>query len=331
MTTKPSKKSQDQLKQLAKLILQSEAAAIANLEKQIDDSFLEACQWISQCQGRIVLMGVGKSGHIGAKIAATMASTGSPAFFLHPTEANHGDFGMLKSVDIVLLLSNSGETEELNQLLPALHGLQVKTIAITANPDSTLAKMCDTCLNTGITSEACPMGLAPTTSSVATLALGDALALVVAQIKGFTAEDFARLHPGGLLGRSLLLKVKDIMHRDDDIPLVPEDTLLTDALYEMTNKRLGMTLIRGDQQGVAGIFTDGDLRRALDKGIDIHKTTVATVMTRNFHSVDVETLAVVALELCEEHGISGMPVFDKNQTLVGIFNIHDLINAKIKV
>lgn len=321
-------------KELAQLIFQSEATAIANLEKQINDQFLLACQWIADCTGHIVLMGVGKSGHISGKIAATMSSTGNSAFFLHPTEANHGDFGMIKPNDVAVLLSHSGESEELNQLLPALRTLGVKTIAITAKPDSILGKMCNICLNTAITDEACPMGLAPTTSTAATLAMGDALALIAAQINGFTAEDFARLHPGGRLGRSLTLKIKDIMHTGEKIPLVTEDTLLSNALYEISRKRLGMTLIcQGtalDTSKVTGIFTDGDLRRALDKGLDIQKIKIAEVMSRNFRSVDPETPAVVALDLCEKYAISGMPVIDHETKLVGALNFHDLLNAKIK-
>ena len=323
----------EKILQLAQFVLESESTAIIKLKDQLDQSFLTACEWLAACQGHVVLIGLGKSGYIARKIAATMSSVGSPAFFLHPTEACHGDFGMVKSNDLAILLSHSGETEELNQVVTMLHALAVKTIAITARTDSSLAKSCDVCLATHVTSEACTMGLAPTTSTTVTLAMGDALAVAVSHIKGFTSEDFACFHPQGQLGRSLLLKVKDIMRIGKDIPLVSEDRILRDVLYEITNKKFGMTMVcAGKPQAgatVTGVFTDGDLRRTLDKKIDVQTTPIGELMTRNFYSIHSDALAVEALKMCEQHAISGMPVIDDGR-LVGALNFHDLLNAKIK-
>ncbi len=316
-------------KELALEVLKTEAHAILALEPSLNENFFRACEKLVACEGRIVVMGMGKSGHIAGKIAATMASTGSPAFYLHPAEANHGDFGMLRRHDIVVLLSHSGETGEIIGLLPALKRMKITIIAITAAPDSTSGQAADIHIDTGVREEACPLGLAPTTSTTATLAIGDALALVVSQMKGFTAEDFAKSHPGGQLGKQLLLKIKDIMHTGGGIPTVSTETLLADALYEMSSKRLGMTLIVQNSDQVVGIFTDGDLRRALDRGTDIHATPIHTVMTKQFYTIPADALAVEALHLMERHSINAIPVLDTQQRLVGALNIHDLLNAGI--
>ena len=314
-------------KQLARTVFRTEAQAILSLEAALNASFFHACDRLAACTGRIVVTGIGKSGHIAGKIAATMASTGSPAFYLHPAEANHGDFGMLKRQDIAVLLSHSGETTEIIALLPALKRMKITIVAITAKTDSTLSRAADLHIDTGVHAEACPLGLAPTASSTATLAVGDALALVVAQIKGFTAEDFAKSHPGGKLGKRLLLRIEDIMHTGAQIPTVTAETLLADALYEMSSKRLGMTLIVQNGDRVIGIFTDGDLRRALHGGADIQKVVIRTVMTSDFHAVTNATLAIEALHLMERHAINAVPVLDAQQRLIGALNIHDLLNA----
>lgn len=308
-------------------VFRTEAKAVLSLEAALNESFFQACDELATCRGRIVVIGIGKSGHIAGKIAATMASTGSPAFYLHPAEASHGDFGMLKRSDVAVLLSHSGETTEIVELLPALKRMKITIIAITSETSSTLSCAADIHIDTCIRKEACPLGLAPTASSTATLAMGDALALVVSQMKGFTAEDFAKSHPGGKLGKRLLLKIKDIMHSGSRIPAVTAETLLADALYEMSSKRLGMTLIVQDGNHVIGIFTDGDLRRALDAGADIRKVAIHTVMTRDFHTISAEALAVEALHLMEQHSINAIPALDAQQRLVGALNIHDLLNA----
>ena len=314
-------------RKLALAIYKTEANAILALESSLNEDFFRACEVLARCKGRIALMGLGKSGHIAKKIAATMSSTGSPAFYLHPTEANHGDFGALKPHDIALLLSHSGKTQEILQLLPALERMEVTTIAITAAPDSALGKTVDICIDTNVREEACPLGLAPTTSTTATLATGDALALVVSQAKGFTAADFAKSHPGGHLGRRLILKIKDFMHTGEQIPTVTTETLLSNALHEISNKRLGMTLVVQNPGQVVGIFTDGDLRRALDQGTAIHTTPIHTVMTKQFHTIDQDALAIEGLNLMEQHAITALPVLNKQQRLVGALNIHDLLSA----
>ena len=315
---------------LATMVLSTEAEAIRTMQSRINDDFLAACQHLIHCQGHIIVTGIGKSGHIANKIAATLASTGSPAFYLHPAEAHHGDFGRIQNDDAIILLSHSGETEEINLLLPSLKHLQIKTIAITGAPNSTLGKSVDICLDASIEQEACPLGLAPTASTTAALALGDALAITVSQAKGFTAEDFARTHPGGKLGRQLLLSIRDIMHTGDNMPMVSPDTLLKDALYEISAKRLGMTLILGaDGNKPIGIFTDGDLRRTLDQGTDIHKQTIGQCMSTKFHTIADTALAIEALSMMEESLITALPVLNEQQDLVGVVHIHDLLQAGI--
>ena len=319
--------SDSRCRELATMVLKTETQAVQAMCLRIDESFVQACRQLAECTGRIVVTGIGKSGHIANKLASTMASTGSPAFYLHPAEANHGDFGMIKSEDIVILLSYSGKTEEINLLLPALKRLRVTTIAITGTPHSALGKAVDICLDASVAQEACPLGLAPTASTTASLALGDALAVTVSQAKGFTSEDFARTHPGGKLGRQLLLRIKDVMYTGADIPIVASDTLLKDALYEMSEKRLGMTLVVNEHGKLTGIFTDGDLRRALDKDVDIHTEEIHVFMTKDFHTIQEDALAMEALDLMEKKSITAIPVLDKNQALVGALNIHSLLHA----
>ena len=315
--------------EIANTVLETEAQAILAMKSRIDDNFLSVLEMLMKCAGRIVVSGIGKSGHIANKIASTMASTGSPAFYMHPVEASHGDFGMLSHDDIIILLSNSGETEEINHLLPALKRMNIPTIAITSSANSTLGKAVNICLCTGIEEEACPLGLAPTASTAATLAVGDTLAILLSQMKSFTSEDFARLHPGGKLGRRLLLLIEDIMHTDESIPKVSPTTPLAKALYEMSAKRLGMTLVVENNHHVVGIFTDGDLRRTLDKNIDIHKTAINSVMTRDFYTIRADALAIDAMKLMEKHAINCLPVLDNDNKLVGTLNIHDLLRTGI--
>jgi arabinose-5-phosphate isomerase len=281
------------------------------------------------CSGRIVVLGMGKSGHIGGKIAATLASTGSPAFFVHPGEASHGDLGMIIAKDVVLALSNSGETEEILTILPLIKRLGVPLIALTGNPTSTLAKGATVHIDVSVRQEACPLGLAPTSSTTATLVMGDALAISLLEARGFTAEDFARSHPGGRLGRRLLLLIGDIMHSGAAIPQVNADAKVSEALLEMTRKGLGMTAIVDADRHIVGIFTDGDLRRALDHGIDVHTTGIAEVMTRGGKTVHAEQLAAEALQVMQNHKINALLVVDAQQRVVGALNMHDLLRAGV--
>lgn len=314
------------VKKIATTVLAAEADAVAALKERIGRDFFDACVALHECRGRIVLMGVGKSGHIANKIASTLASTGSPAFYIHPTEAGHGDFGMLRPEDVAVVVSNSGETEELNMLLPPLKRMQIAVIALTGNAASKLARAADIRLDIGVAGEACPLGLAPTSSSMAALAMGDALAAALLNAKGLTAEDFARMHPGGRLGRRLLLRLGDLMRTGERIPSVPPDTPLTDALCEMSAKGLGMTVVV-DAGAPVGVFTDGDLRRALDRRIDIHATPISAVMTRDFKRMSPDDLAVEALNLMETHAINSAPVVDADGKLVGALNLQDLLHA----
>ncbi len=319
----------------ALFVLETEAKAILDLTKQIkqeDKHYIAACKILIQCQGRVVVTGIGKSGHIGKKIAATLSSTGTPAIFLHPAEALHGDLGMIMKNDAVLALSNSGETEEILTLLPLIKRLQVPIITLTGNPNSTLSAISDVNLDVSIHQEACPLGLAPTASTTATLALGDALALSLLEARGFTKDDFAKSHPGGKLGRRLLLKIEDIMHKMDAIPKVSEMALLAEALVEMTQKRLGFTAIvsQEDPDRLVGIFTDGDVRRAFEQGLDIHKTVMHGIMSKNCKTITVGTLAADAITIMETPPKSFMlPVLDNAGKLVGALNMHDLFRAGI--
>ena len=317
----------DKIKQLALEVLDTEADAIRELRSQIDQKFVDACRCLIECRGRIILIGIGKSGHIANKISSTLSSTGSKAFYLHPAEASHGDLGMIDSQDVAIIISYSGETEEISTLLPALKRVAIKTIALTGAPNSTLGRAVDICLNTRVAQEACPLGLAPTASTAAALAMGDALAIALLQNKGFTTQDFARSHPGGHLGRKLLLKVSDLVRTGDAIPKVPASTLLVDALYEISAKGMGMTLVVGKAGQVVGVFTDGDLRRVLNRNAELLKTPIDQLMTYPYQSVTEDTLAVEALQLMQQKKVNALPVFDRETKLVGAINMHDLIQA----
>jgi arabinose-5-phosphate isomerase len=321
--------SQAAIQSLARAVIETEAGAIAALSERVDDQFLAACDFMVHCSGRVVVIGMGKSGHIGSKIAATMASTGTPAFFVHPAEASHGDLGMIKSVDVVLAISNSGETEEVNLILPLLKRLGVRIVAMTGNRASTLARHADAHIDVSVEKEACPLGLAPTSSTTAALVMGDALAISLLETRGFTREDFARSHPAGQLGRRLLLHIRDIMHSGDAIPSVPEHASISQAIVEMTAKRLGMTAVLGPDGRVAGIYTDGDLRRTLDSGLDPHNTAVSEAMTAGGKSISPDALAVEAMHLMQKHAIQGLLVVDEAGCLVGALNFQDLLRAGV--
>jgi arabinose-5-phosphate isomerase len=314
---------------LARAVIETEAAAINALPARIDEHFLAACEAMLACQGRIVVIGMGKSGHIGSKIAATLASTGTPAFFVHPAEAGHGDMGMIKAEDVVLLLSNSGETDELNAILPPLKRLGVPLIAMTGNPASTLAQHVDIHIDVSVAKEACPLGLAPTSSTTASLVMGDALAVALLETRGFTREDFARSHPAGALGRRLLLHIRDIMHRGDEIPQVQDSASLSETIVEVTRKRLGMCAITNPQGQVVGIFTDGDLRRALDSALDPHTTPITRIMTPGGKHIRADALAVEAMHMMQEHRIQGLLVLDADGRLQGALNFQDLLAAGV--
>lgn len=310
-------------------VIDIERTAVAALKTKIDDNFTRACQLMFHCQGRIVVIGMGKSGHIGNKIAATLASTGSPAFFVHPGEASHGDLGMITPKDVVLALSNSGETNEVTTLLPVIKRINVPLISMTGNPASTLSKFADVNLDTSVEKEACPMNLAPTASTTVSLVMGDALAVALLQARGFTQDDFALSHPGGSLGRKLLLRVEDIMHKENDVPVVELDTMLSDALMVMTEKRLGMTCIVDSKGVLNGIFTDGDLRRTLEKNIDFKTTPINQVMTAGGKVIDANQLAAEALQLMEQNAINSLVVIDQQQRPIGALNMHDLLRAGV--
>ena len=319
----------DQVRALAREVLTIEADAVARLADRVGDAFVAAVALCLACKGRIVVIGMGKSGHIGSKLAATLASTGSPAFFVHPSEASHGDLGMITGVDLVLALSNSGETAELVTLLPLIKRLGVPLIALTGKDGSTLARAATVHLEARVDKEACPLNLAPTASTTAALALGDALAVTLLEARGFTKEDFARSHPGGSLGRRLLLSVGDLMHTGAEVPRVAPDALLTAALLEMTHKRLGMTAVCDAAGKVLGVYTDGDLRRTLDKGVDVRSARIDAVMTREPKLGRPEMLAGEALELMDSKRINGLLVVDAEGRLVGVLGMHDLLRAGI--
>lgn len=318
-----------QLKTLGLAVINTEIDAITALRQRIDDTFANACQLLLNCQGRIIVLGMGKSGHIGNKIAATLASTGSPAFFVHAGEASHGDLGMITHQDVILALSNSGETPEMLTLLPLIKRLAIPMIALTGNPSSTLAKTANAHLNVSVDKEACPLGLAPTSSTTAALVMGDALAIALLEARGFTAEDFARSHPGGNLGRRLLLRVSDIMHTGKQIPKVSQQALVSEALVEMSAKGLGMTAICSESDDIVGIFTDGDLRRVLAQTVDIHTTPIADVMTTHCKTGHVDMLAAEILEQMERHKINALLIVDDQDKLVGAINMHDLLRAGV--
>jgi len=316
-------------KQLARQVIQIEQQAVQGLLRYIDDNFEQACQMMFACQGRVIVIGMGKSGHIGGKIAATLASTGTPAFFVHPGEASHGDLGMITTDDVVLTISYSGETAEVLSILPVLKRIGAQVIALTGNPQSTLAKLANVHLNVAIEQEACPLGLAPTSSTTATLVMGDALAVALLNARGFTADDFALSHPGGSLGKRLLLRITDIMHTEQQVPWVFGNALIKDALVEMSRKGLGMTAVVDQQQQLIGLFTDGDLRRILEQKVDIHQQTIDTVMTLQPTVVDQQMLAAQALKIMEDKKINGLIVVNDNHYPIGAFNMQDLLKAGV--
>jgi len=310
-------------------VIRMERDAVAVLAERIDESFGRACDILLACKGRVVVTGMGKSGHIGNKIAATLASTGTPAFFVHPGEASHGDLGMITAGDVVIALSNSGTTGELITILPLLKLLAVPVIALTGNPASELATTADVHLNVGVAEEACPLNLAPTSSTTVTLVMGDALAIALLEARGFTANDFALSHPGGALGRRLILKIDSIMHTGDSIPKITLGSALSGALLEMSSKTLGMTTVV-DQNGVlAGIFTDGDLRRAIDRGIDIHSCPIDDIMTRNCRTIKPGTMAAEALRIMEDNKITVLVAVNDSGQPVGVIHTHDLLKAGV--
>ena len=313
----------------AQRTIRLELEAVEDLLQRIDGDFIRACELILSSKGRVVVVGMGKSGHIGNKIAATLASTGTTAFFVHPAEASHGDMGMITRDDVVLALSNSGSTAEIVTLLPLIKRLGITLIAMTGNPESPLAKAAEVHLDARVSQEACPLNLAPTSSTTVSLVLGDALAIALLEARGFTAEDFAFSHPGGALGRRLLLKVENVMHAGDSLPTVQRGTALREALLEMTEKGLGMTVVMNGDGGLAGIFTDGDLRRALDRGVDVRQAIIDEVMTVHGKTARADLLAAEALKIMEDHKISSLVVVDDNEQPVGALNMHDLLRAGV--
>ena len=321
--------SPDALLATARRVFDVESAALAAVGARLDGDFTRACQLILATNGRVVCTGMGKSGHIARKIAATLASTGTPAFYVHPGEAGHGDLGMITDADIVLALSNSGETDELLTLLPVLARQGNKLIAMTGKPASTLGRQADVHIDASVPAEACPLHLAPTSSTTAALVLGDALAVALLEARGFTADDFARSHPAGSLGRRLLLHIRDVMHAGEDIPSVPDTATVGDALMEMSRKRLGMTAVIDADGRLAGLFTDGDLRRTLDAGTDVRGARIVDVMTSNPKTIDEEALAVEAAQLMEAHKINALLVINADRQVVGALNIHDLLRARV--
>jgi arabinose-5-phosphate isomerase len=313
----------------ARQVFAIEAAAINGLNQYLDQQFALVCQRMFSCTGRVIVVGMGKSGHIANKIAATLASTGTPAFFVHPGEASHGDLGMITKQDIVLALSNSGETHEVLVLVPVLKRLGIQLVAMTGNPDSTLAKLADWHLCVKVAEEACPLGLAPTASTTAALVMGDALAVALLEARGFSADDFALSHPGGSLGRRLLLRLQDVMHQGTQIPIVAASATIKEALLEISEKGLGMTAIVATDGTLAGIFTDGDLRRLLDLKIDIHQTAIADVMSKNCVTARPEMLAAEALKIMEQRKINGLIVVSDAHIPVGAMNMHDLLRSGV--
>ncbi len=315
-------------KQVARRVMQIEAAAISAVAARLDGQFDQACQLMLACRGRVIIMGMGKSGHVARKIAATMASTGTPAFFVHPGEAAHGDLGMITSADLVLALSNSGESDELVALLPSLKRLAIPIVAMTGNANSTLGQESSVHLDVAVAEEACPLNLAPTASTTVALALGDALAVALLEARGFQAEDFALSHPGGTLGRRLLVHVRDLMHHGDRLPVVMEHVPLRDALLEISRKGLGMTAVVNAAGELVGVYTDGDLRRTLDRDIDIRVTPVSAVMSPNPATIEASRLAAEAVQVMESRRINGLLVQDQGK-LVGALNMHDLLRARV--
>lgn len=316
-------------RQQALAVLRIEAEAVQQLEQFLNEDFDRACQLILQNPGKVIVSGIGKSGHIANKIAATLASTGTPAFFVHPGEASHGDLGMLSSGDVVIAISNSGETAELLTIVPVIKRMGITLIAMTGKAESTLARLADVHICVSVPQEACPLGLAPTASTTATLAMGDALAVAVLDARGFSADDFALSHPGGSLGRKLLLRLTDIMHKDSLVPIVQRRASIKDALLEISRKGLGMTTVVNDDGKLAGIFTDGDLRRILDQRLDIHTTAIEQVMTVNCITAKAEMLAAEALNIMQQKKINGLIIVNSEQEPIGAMNMHDLLRAGV--
>ena len=310
-------------------VIDTALAAISVLRDRIDGHFILACQHLLECRGRIVVIGMGKSGHIGRKLAATLASTDSPAFFIHPGEASHGDLGMITEKDVIIALSNSGETSEILTILPIIKRFGVPLIVMSGRTDSTVAKSADVHIDVSVDKEACPLGLTTTSSTTATLVMGDALAISLLEARGFTAENFALSHPSGNLGRRLLLHVSNIMHTGDDIPQVKQDAFISEALIEMTDKGLGMTAVMSNNNKIIGIFTDGDLRRILAQTVNIHTTKLAYHMTKNCRMGNTEMLAAEAVELMQRYKINALLIIDNKQQLVGALNMHDLLRAGV--
>jgi arabinose-5-phosphate isomerase len=323
------KLDESKLRQLGQGVLDIEAEAVLELKSRIGQEFVEACRLCLECGGRVVVTGMGKSGHVAGKIAATLASTGTPSFFVHPGEASHGDLGMITTTDVVLAISNSGETPEILTILPLIKRLGVPLIAMTGGRKSTIALAADAHLNVGVGKEACPLNLAPTASTTATMAMGDALAVALLNIRGFTREDFALSHPGGRLGRRLLLHVRDIMRTGDRVPKVPPDLVVSEGLFEISRKGLGMTAVVDENDVVLGIYTDGDLRRTLDAKRDLTSTRISEVMTQNVKTVQGGMLAAEAVRLMEAYAITALLVVDDSGRLTGAFNVHDLLQSGV--
>lgn len=319
----------NEILEIAKQVVKVEKNALEKLQNQFGNDFVSAIDLLLNCKGHVIVIGMGKSGHIGNKISATLASTGTPAFSVHPGEASHGDLGMITKNDVTICVSNSGETEEVLNIIPIIKRMGIKTIAITGNPKSTMAKIANVHLSIAVGEEACPLGLAPTTSTTTTLVLGDALAVTLLKLRGFTEEDFARSHPAGTLGKRLLLRIDDLMRIGNDIPQVEMGTNIQDALIEITQKRLGMTAIVDEENRIQAIFTDGDLRRAFDSNIDLKSTAIEKVATLNPVTIESNKLAVSAAQLMEQHNVHGLLVVDKENKLVGALNIHDLLKAGV--
>lgn len=325
----PKQRAAVDFRSLARRVLEIEARAVAGLAPRIDESFTRACDLVLHCEGRVVVTGMGKSGHIGGKIAATLASTGTPAFFVHPGEAGHGDLGMITPADLVVAVSNSGETAEIITILPLLKRLGVPLITMTGQRRSTLGEAATVVLDVGVSEEACPLNLAPTASTTATLAMGDALAVALLESRGFTREDFALAHPGGSLGRRLLLRVEDVMNTGNEVPKVGPEALLAEGLVEMTRKSLGITAVVDPAGRLLGVFTDGDLRRAVDGAVDIHRTRMHEVMTVGCKTIGPAALAAEAVRLLEQFKITALLVVDDSDIVVGALNVHNLFRAGV--
>ncbi|WP_231759750.1 KpsF/GutQ family sugar-phosphate isomerase [Microbulbifer elongatus] len=319
----------DLIIQAGRRTIAMEAAAVAALEPRIGEDFHRACKLILNCPGRVIVSGMGKSGHVGRKIAATLASTGTPSFFVHPGEASHGDLGMITRQDLVIAISNSGTSAEVLTLLPLLKRLGIPLISMTGKPDSPLAQSADVNLDIAVETEACPLNLAPTSSTTVTLVMGDALAVALLEARGFTAEDFAFSHPGGALGRQLLLKVEDVMHAGDELPQVTPQTPLSKALLEMTSKGFGMTTVVDDRGHLLGVFTDGDLRRVIDQKLEMDTATMEQVMSRRPKTVSAHTLAAEALRIMEDNKITALVVEDPEHHPIGLLHMHDILRAGV--